>query len=92
MSVGIARSNWQKKTNRDHIVILLDCSRDENARRIQSVDRDAKRKTRDPKMFRTGEQDRPFIDRGADRLLRLDITNMLPDQATQSIVEWLLKA
>lgn len=78
-----------RKTGRQHVVILLDCTRDENARRIQSVDRDAMRKPRDPTMFRQGDVDRALIDRGADRLLRLDVTNMSANDAAASILEWL---
>ncbi|WP_208353214.1 hypothetical protein [Pseudaestuariivita rosea] len=78
-----------RNTNRQHVVILLDCARDENARRIQSVDRDAMRKPRDPTMFRLGEVDRALIDRGADRLLRMDVTNMSANDAAASILAWL---
>lgn len=70
-------------------MILLDCARDENARRIQSVDRDAMRKPRDPTMFRQGGVDRALIDRGADRLLRLDVTDISANDATASILKWL---
>ncbi|WP_170346221.1 hypothetical protein [Ruegeria atlantica] len=78
-----------RKTGRQHVLILLDCARDENAKRIQSVDRDAMRKPRDPMMFRQGELDRELIDRGADRLLRLEVTNMSENDAAASIVAWL---
>lgn len=83
-AIELARS-----THRDHVVVLLECSRDENARRIQSLDRDAKRKPRDPKMFRQGDKDRPLIDRGADRLLRLDATEMSASAAAAAIIAWL---
>lgn len=77
-----------RKTGRQHAVILLDCARDENARRIQSVDRDAMRKPRDPMMFRQERVDRALIDRGADKLLRLDVTDMSANDAAASIVAW----
>ena len=79
----------RRKTGRQHVVILLDCTRSENARRIQSVDREAMRKPRDPIMFRQGEVDRALIDRGADRLLRLEVTNMSASDAATSILKWL---
>ncbi|MEE2944939.1 MAG: AAA family ATPase [Pseudomonadota bacterium] len=79
-----------RKMHREHWVVALECTREENARRIQSVDRDAKRKPRDPEMFRQGETDRPLIDRGADRLLRLDVTNITADAAATSILTWLM--
>ena len=76
-------------TGRQHVVILLDCARDENARRTQSVSRDAMRKPRDPMMFRQGKVDRALIERGADRLLRLEVTNLSANDAAASILEWL---
>lgn len=78
-----------RKTGRQHVVILLKCARVENARRIQSVNRDAMRKPRDPMMFRQGNVDRALIDRGADRLLRLEVTSMTANEAAASILEWL---
>ena len=78
-----------RTTGREHIVVLLDCARGENARRIQSVDRDAMRKPRSPTMFRQGEVDRELIDRGADKSLRLDVTEMSANAEATSIVEWL---
>ncbi len=78
-----------RKTGRQHVVVLLDFERDENARRIQSLDRDARRKPRDPTMFRQGEVDRALIDRGADKLFRLDVTDMPANEAAASILEWL---
>jgi len=78
-----------RKTGRRHIVILLDCTRDENARRIHSVGRDAMRKPRDPTMFRQGEVDRALIDRGADKLFRLEVTDLTAHEAAASILEWL---
>lgn len=80
-----------QKTGRDHFVVLLDCTREENAKRIQSADRDVLRKPRDPTMFRQGETDRVLIDRGADRLIRLDTTSLSVNEAAASIVAWLLK-
>ncbi|MEL6687488.1 MAG: hypothetical protein AAFP97_07685 [Pseudomonadota bacterium] len=78
-----------KQTNRPHIVILLDCSREENARRIQGVDREAFRKPRDPALFRQGTEDRALIDRGADALLRLDVTDLTAQAAAMRMAEWL---
>lgn len=78
-----------RKTGRQHVVVLLDCARDENARRIQSADRDAMRKPRNPRMFRQGDVERALIDRGADKLLRLDVTEMSANDAAASILEWL---
>ena len=76
-------------TGRDHVVVLLECSRAENARRIQSAGRDAMRKPRDPALFRQGATDRPLIERGADVLLRLDVTDLSAEDAAASIGTWL---
>lgn len=78
-----------RKSGRDHVVVLLDCTREENARRIQSADRDAMRKPRDPTMFRQAKTDRALIDRGADRRLRLDTTTLSANEAAASILDWL---
>ena len=77
------------RTGRAHCVVLLDCSRAENARRIQSVSRAELRKPRDPKMFRQGETDWLLIERGADRLMRLDVTHLSAEQAAEAILTWL---
>ena len=39
--------------------------------------------------FRQGEVDRALIDRGADKLFRLDVTDMPANEAAASILEWL---
>ena len=76
-------------TGRPHVVVILECSRKENARRITSPDRDEKRNPRDPTMFRQGEDDRLLIDRDGDRLLRLDITELSATEAAETILAWL---
>ena len=80
-----------KRTSRSHIVVLLDCSREENARRIQSPGREAKRKLRDPKVFRQGDIDSDLIDISADYLLRFDITDLSAEAAANHIQEWLVR-
>lgn len=78
-----------QRTGRHHVVVLLNCTREENARRIQSLDRVEMRKPRDPNMFRQGETDRPLIERDADRLLRLDVTALSAEAAATDIADWL---
>lgn len=73
-------------TGRAHIVVLLDCSREENARRIQSLSRMEKRKPTDPKLFRQGPNDLQLIERNADQLVRLDVTDLSPEEATRIIL------
>jgi hypothetical protein len=69
------------------IVVLL-CTPEENARRIQGPDRDLKRKPRDPNMFHGNALGRPLLDRGGDYLLRLDVTSLGADEAAQAIQAW----
>lgn len=78
-----------RRTARQHVVAILECDRDENARRIQSPDRDAKRKPRDPTMFRQAPEDRPLIDRDADALIRLDVTHLTAQQSADALIGWL---
>jgi hypothetical protein len=70
-------------------VVLLACSPEENARRIVAAGRAAKRKPQDVEMVDDNRRGRPLLDRGADRLLRLDVTNLAPDAAAREIAAWL---
>ena len=70
-------------------VVILTCSPEENMRRIQNSGRDAMRKPRSVEMTASNQSGRPLIDRGGDRLLRLDVTEMSADSAATSIAEWL---
>jgi hypothetical protein len=70
-------------------VVLLACSPDENERRIVSAERAAKRKPQDVEMVGDNRRGRPLLDRGADRLLRLDVTNLTADTAAREIAGWL---
>lgn len=70
-------------------IVVLDCSPDENARRIQSSDRAAKRKPRDPDMVAANRHGRELLDRGSDRLMRLDVTNLSAETAASEIARWI---
>lgn len=83
-AVALARA-----CERPHLVVVLDCSREENAKRIQGPDREEKRKPRDPKMFRRQEVDRNLIDRDADALLRFDVTSLSADASARRILDWI---
>ena len=72
-----------------HNVVILSCSSEENANRIQDVSRNAMRKPRDPAMVDANRNGRPLIDRGADRLLHLDVTKLSAEAAATSIANWL---
>jgi len=70
-------------------VVLLACSPEENARRIVTPERAAKRKPQDVEMVGDNRRGRPLLDRGGDRLLRLDVTNLPAPAAAQEIAGWL---
>lgn len=69
--------------------VLELCSPEENERRIVSPGRAAKRKPQDVEMVEDNRLGRPLLDRGADRLLRLDVTNLAPEAAAREIAAWL---
>ena len=70
-------------------IVVLECSPEENRRRIQYPDRDEKRKPRDPDRFKGNEQGLKLLDRGGDRLLKLDITSLSAVDAAGEIASWL---
>lgn len=70
-------------------VVLLACRPGENARRIQSPGRAAKRKPQDTEMVSDNRAGRPLLDRGADHLLRLDVTDLSASQSAREIADWL---
>lgn len=78
-----------RRCHRSYIVVVLDCTREENARRIQCLERDALRKPRDPKQFRQQTVDRDLLDRDGDALLRLDVTLLSAESAALKIADWL---
>ena len=78
-----------KACGRPYRVVVLECSREENARRIQGADRAALRKPQDPSLFRQQAIDRPLLDREADDLLHLDVTRLSADAAAEAIYGWL---
>ncbi|MBI2737684.1 MAG: hypothetical protein HYX38_14225 [Rhodospirillales bacterium] len=43
-------------------------------------------------MVNDNRNGRPLLDRGGDRLLRLDVTNLSADEAAQAIADWLSNA
>lgn len=87
--------NWDraialaKKRNCVLNVVTLSCLPEENARRIQSPGRGAKRKPQDVEMVSDNRKGRPLLDRGGDRLLHLDVTRLSASEAAQEIAAWL---
>ena len=70
-------------------IVVMECSPEENARRIQGLDREEKRKPRDPTMFRGNIEGRPLLDRGGDQLLRLDVTHLAAGEAAMQMADWI---
>lgn len=70
------------------LIVVMECSPEENARRIQGADREEKRKPRDPGMFWGNIEGRPLLDRGGDHLLRLDVTHLPAEEAARQIAGW----
>jgi hypothetical protein len=87
--------NWDrairlaKERDCDLNVVVLSCLPEENARRIRAPERAGKRKPLDPEMVDDNRKGRPLLDRGGDRLLRLDVTNLSASEAAQEIADWL---
>ncbi|MEM7015714.1 MAG: AAA family ATPase [Pseudomonadota bacterium] len=69
-------------------IVVLECAPDENAQRIQHPDRDARRKPRDPNMFKGNAQGLELLDRDGDHLLHLDVTSMTATEAAGFIFKW----
>ncbi len=69
--------------------MVLECSPEENARRIRGLDREEKRKPRDPAIFRGNIEGRPLLDRGGDHLLRLEVTALSATEAAARIAAWI---
>jgi hypothetical protein len=70
-------------------IVILECAVEVNRRRIASPDRDAKRKPRAPDIFSGNAAGTPLLDRGGDRLLRLDTTRMAAEESADRILVWL---
>jgi predicted kinase len=70
-------------------VVILSCLPDENARRIQSPERAGKRKPQDAEMVEDNRNGRPLLERGGNRLLRLDVTRLSATDAAREIADWL---
>jgi predicted kinase len=73
------------------VVVILDCTVEENTRRIQSSGREAQRKPRDPHVLRGKAEGRVPIDRGGERLLRLDTTSLSAKASAERILAWLAR-
>ena len=70
-------------------IVTLHCQPEENARRIQSPERAGKRKPQGEEFVSDNRKGRPLLDRGGDRLLRLEVTDLSASEAAQEIANWL---
>ena len=69
--------------------IVLDCSLDENLRRLQAPGRAALRKLTDPEPLIRSRQNAELLADGGDYLLRCDATELTPEEAACRIEDWL---
>ena len=87
--------NWDKiialarKRGSPLYIVVLSCSPEENARRIQSSGRAAKRKPGDVGTVAANRDGRQLLDRGGDHLLRLDVTDLSASAAAAEIARWI---
>ena len=80
-ALGIARPPF--------CVVHVGCSLEENIRRIQSTERDVKRKPRDSDMaVRNQSQAKPLAGLDAVNLLRLDTTGLSVEESARAIANW----
>lgn len=70
-------------------VIVLECDRDENLRRIVGESRIGKGALRDPTIVPLESARRALLDDGGDFTLRLDVTHLSARDAALAIQEWL---
>src|SRR5262249_22187058 len=71
------------------IHVILACSPDENANRIVSKERAAKRKPRNADMVDANRSGRPLLERGGNALFRLDVTSLPAETAARAIADWI---
>ena len=72
-------------------IVVLDCSLDENLRRLQTPDRARLRKLVDPAPLMTARGNNRLLDTGGDHLLRFDISQLTAEESAKRILEWLCK-
>ena len=72
-------------------VVHIECDLEENIRRIQSSERDLKRKPREPEMARRNQADaKDLLGMDCDNLLKLDTTLMSATEAAAKIRRWVV--
>lgn len=87
-------AEWQRivelgKSRPPFCVVHISCDLQENIRRIQSKERDLKRKPRNPEYaHRNQSEAKSLAGMDAERLLKLDTTDMSAAEAAHMISEW----
>jgi hypothetical protein len=69
--------------------VVLDCSLDQNLRRLQSPERTQLRKLTDPGPLLSSRQSGELLADGGDHLLRFDVSALTPEQGASRIESWL---
>lgn len=72
--------------------VVLDCSLEENIRRLQSEERKRLRKLTDPTSLISARKKADLLAEGGDFLLRFDTSQLTAEHSTSRIVDWLQKA
>lgn len=75
------------KRRSELLVVNLVCAIEENRRRIASPGRQGSRKLTDPAMLDRNPDRLVLLDH-ADHLLKLDVTDLAPEDAADRIVQW----
>lgn len=74
------------------VVVVIECDREENERRLRSPERLGKRKPMDGAILSPNRYDRSLINRDADALLELDTTDLSAEEAAERIEAWLAES
>ena len=82
-TLGIARDRGGP-----FLVVVVDCEANENDRRLRSPERMGKRKPMDDTLLRSDRYERVLLRRDADGVLKLDVTDLAPDDAAKRIERW----
>ncbi|MDF1811525.1 MAG: AAA family ATPase [Verrucomicrobiales bacterium] len=93
-----SEERWRKvfdigsQINRRVGVVVLECSEEENKRRLNTPERNYLGKLTDVPTLVEQIQTREILDKGADSILNLDTDESNPDESAASIVNWLATA
>ena len=83
---------WARARGGRFVVVVLDCAREENERRLRSPERMGKRKPMDGTLLSANRYERTPLRRDADLAFTLDVTALAPTDAAEWIVAELDRA